>query len=151
MSNDAPFGFPVENPFMNMWTDFFGKMAAAGITPAQPPAEMAERLRRSFFDSMAKYCDEFMRSEAFLAAMKQSFDSALNWQGMMNQYLQKGLAGAQMPSRADTEQVVAMLRGLEDRLFTRLDALAARVEKLEKLDRHTEKSERPAERARSPK
>ncbi len=138
-----PFGsLPGMNPFTSFWTDFFSKMVAAGITPATPPADMAEQLRRSFFDSMSKYCDEFMRSEAFLQAMKQSMDNALAWQASMNQYLQKGLQAAQMPSRADSEQLVAMVRGLEDRLFSRLDSLAERIEKLEKAASRGEKTER---------
>jgi len=46
--------------------------------------------------------------------------------------LQKGLAAAQMPSLVDQEQVVGMIRGTEDRLFTRLDEIQSRIERLEK-------------------
>lgn len=143
MAGESPYSMPSMNPFLAFWNDFYAKMVAAGLTPGQAPQDMADRMRRSFFDAMAKYADEFMRSEAFLTAMKQSFDNALAMQNAMNQYLQKGLATAQMPSRVDQEQLVAMVRGMEDRLFTRLDALAARIEKLEKsLEKAGEKTAR---------
>jgi hypothetical protein len=143
VAGESPFTMPSMNPFLAFWNDFYSKMVAAGLTPGQAPQDMAERMRRSFFDAMAKYADEFMRSEAFLTAMKQSFDNALAMQSAMNQYLQKGLATAQMPSRIDQEQLVAMVRGMEDRLFTRLDALASRIEKLEKsLDKTGDKPAR---------
>jgi hypothetical protein len=72
-----------------------------------------------------------MRSEAFLAAMKQSTDHALAWQQSMNQVLQKGLSAGQMPSRADADHVVSLIRGMEDRLLEKLDRISERVDRIE--------------------
>ena len=120
------------NPFAAFWSDFSQKMASAGVAPAQPPPDMTEHLKKAFFDAMAQYADEFMRSETFLSAMKQSMDNAMAWQNMMNQQMQKGLASAQMPSREDADHTVILIRGMEERLVKKLDDLTHRIEKLEK-------------------
>ena len=96
-----------------------------------PPAEFAERMRKSFFEAMSKYFEEYLRSEAFLNSMKQSMDHALAWQQAMNQYMQKSLSAAQMQTRADGDHVVLLIRGMEDRVMARLDDLTERVERLE--------------------
>ncbi len=142
MAGEASFSTPSMNPFLAFWNDFYMNTVAAGLTPGQAPQDTAERMRRSFFEAMAKYADEFMRSEAFLSAMKQTFDNVTALQSATNQCLQKGLAAAQMPSLVNQEQLVAMVRGLEDRLFSRLDAMASRIEKVEKALEKPERSGR---------
>lgn len=132
MAGESNFGIPGADAFSAFWSDFFGKMAAAGIAPPQPAADVSERMRKAFFESFAKYADEFMRSEAFLKMMKQSMDHALAWQQTMNQYLQKGLAGAQMPSKPDADHVVMLVRGMEDRVMDKLEEMSRRIDDLEK-------------------
>ncbi len=119
------------DPFSRFWTDFMGKMSSAGIAPPQPTPDFLKDIRRTFFDAMAEQADQFMRSEMFLNMMKQGVESSLAWQQMMAQFMQKGLSAAQMPSKADTDYFVVLLRGMEDRIVNRLDDLASRVENLE--------------------
>lgn len=119
------------DPFTRFWTDFMGKMAATGIAPPQPTPDVLKDIRRVFFDAMAEQADQFMRSEMFLNMMKQGVDASLAWQQMLAQNLQKGLNAAQMPSKADTDHVAVLLRGMEDRIVERLDDLARRVDDLE--------------------
>lgn len=119
------------DPFVAFWSDMMSRMASAGMTPQNPPPEFVNAARRAFFDAMAHYADQFMRSEAFLSAMKQSMDNALAWQQMMNQYLQRGLQTMQMPTRADADHVVLLVRGMEERLLEKLDELGKRVERIE--------------------
>lgn len=131
MANDpgSPFGF--NDPFTVFWTDFVKRVAPAGATPPSPSTEAMNQMRRAFFDALAQYFDQFMRSEAFLGAMKQSMDHAMSWQNMFNQYVQKGLSAAQMPSRVDTDHVAMLVRGLEERVLDKLDELHRRVDVLE--------------------
>ena len=72
---------PSLNPFLAFWNDFYTKMVAAGLAPGKDPQDAAEQMRRSFFDAMSQYADEFLRSEVFLKAMKQSFDNVVAMQG----------------------------------------------------------------------
>jgi predicted transcriptional regulator len=114
------------------WSDFFSKLNAGGPAPQAMQAEFVERWRKAFFEAMSRSAEEYMRSESFLKMMKQSMDHALAWQQTMNQQLQAGLAGAQMPSRGDSDHIVSLIRGMEDRVMGRLDELGRRVEQVEK-------------------
>ncbi|MFN0136418.1 MAG: hypothetical protein ACKVS9_09930 [Phycisphaerae bacterium] len=122
-----PFQQPGLEQAQAFWQDFFGKMGGM-----QPGPDAMERMRKAFMDSMSKWAEEYMRSEAFLGSMKQSMDASLAWQQKINEQLQKGLAAAQMPSREDTDQVTLLIRGMEDRLMDRLERITQRIEKLEK-------------------
>ena len=122
---------PGFDPFMKFWTDFMGKMSASGMPSPQPSPDFLNQMRRTFFDAMAEQADQFMRSEAFLAAMKQGMETSLAWQQSLNQFLQKGLAAAQMPSKVDSDHLVSLVRGMEERVLERLDELAKRIDRLE--------------------
>jgi hypothetical protein len=63
--------------------------------------------------------------------MKQSMDQALAWQQMINQAMQKGLASAQAPTREDADHVALLVRGMEERVLSKLEELGRRVEQLE--------------------
>ncbi len=136
MSNDPRMGMPgMPGPeaFASFWQDFFAKMTPPG-SPGMPPIqpEFIDRWRKAFFDTLTKSMDDYMRSEAFLQSMKQSMDQTLGWQKMMNEYLQKGLSAAQMPSREDSDHVVRLLHGIEDRIIKRLEKLEQRLDQVEK-------------------
>lgn len=109
------------------WTEFARLVASAPFQTAGP--EAFQQMRRALLDTMAQQADAFLRSEAFLNAMKQTLDSSLAWQQMVNQYLQKGLSAMQMPTGADTGQIAQLVRGLEQRLSRRIDALERRLER----------------------
>jgi hypothetical protein len=119
------------DPFTAFWTDMWSKMAAGGAQMPAPQPDMLNAMRKSFFEAMAKYADEFMRSEAFLQMMKLSVDNAMIWQQMMDKYLHGNVAALQMPTRGDVEQLLPLLRGMEQRLTERLNELSQRVENLE--------------------
>ncbi|RJP36225.1 MAG: hypothetical protein C4547_07735 [Phycisphaerales bacterium] len=134
-----PAGFEGAEVWMKMWSDVMSQMASAaakGAAPlAQPPPDPARRMRDAFFNSWAKYCEEFMRSEPFLEMMKQSIESSLAVRQQMNQLLRKGMQEAQVASRGDSEDILRMLHSVEDRLLERLDDLSQRVEAIERSQR----------------
>lgn len=125
----------MNDPFTAFWTDFTSKMwsAAPGASgpPPAPSPDVMKQMRQAFFDAMARYADEFMRSEAFLGMMKQTMDNALAWQQMMNQMLQRNLSAAQVPSQADADHTVMLVRGMEDRVMKKLEEMEARLRGLE--------------------
>lgn len=132
MAGDKPQSpFPGLDPFVSMWNDFAGRMAAAGMTPPAAGSDTVQQMRRAFFDSMAQYFDQLMRSEAFLNAMRQSMENGLAMQHMINQQLQKSLNAMQMPSRVDTDHVAMLVRGVEDRLLDRIEELHKRIDRIE--------------------
>ncbi len=147
-SESSPFGSA--DPFTKFWTEFWGKLSESGGAPASPSADVMNQMRRVFFDAMARQADEFMRSEAFLAAMKQAMDSSLAWQQSLNQFLSKGLQTAQMPSRVDADHMAVLVRGMEERVLARLEELSQRVGRLEQAESGGPAAGKPARAAEKP-
>lgn len=131
MSGDNPFQSAAD-PFMAFWTDFAKRVAGAGAVPPQPAPDVMEQMRKAYLGALSEHMEQFMRSEAFLASMKQAMDNALAWQQMMNQTFQQSLSAAQAPAKADVEHVTMLVRGMEERVLDKLEKLGDRVAKLEK-------------------
>lgn len=130
MADSTYTGTPAD-PFINFWTEFWKKAATLGAATPQPPPDVMSQLRKMFFDAMSEHAERYMRSEAFLSAMKQSMENTLAWQQQMNAFMQKNLAAAQAPSRVDADHTVVLVRGMEDRLMARLEKLDRRIAALE--------------------
>jgi hypothetical protein len=131
------------DPFNRFWTDWMAQMGAMGVVPPSGPSceEAMKQMRKGFFDAWAKHCDEFMRSEPFLDAMKRSMDNALAFKQQLNEFLTRSLHDGQAPARSDTDSIMLVLRSFEDRLLKRIDTLDARLTALEAhLGRVTAKS-----------
>lgn len=137
--------------FGKFWTDMMGRMAGgAGAASSAAGPDAVEAARKAFFSSLADQADATMRSEAFLSAMKQAMDNALNLKEQVNAFLSQGLQAARMPSRDDTDHIVLLLRGMEERLAGRLDELSARVERLERRENGSTGRAKPGAKRRSP-
>ncbi len=134
--NDSQFRFP--DPFTAFWSDFMQRAASVGFTPP-PQAEFVEQVRKAFFAALSEHLDQFLRSDAYLKTMKQAMDHSLAWQQTMNDYLQRGLQTAQMPSRQDSDHLVTLIRGLEERVLRRLDDVERRIGQVEASGRKTTK------------
>lgn len=147
MSTAGDFGIPGADAFTAFWTEFWKKAGAAGSAPS-PQSETFEQMRKAFFDAMARYAEEFMRSEAFLKAMKQSMDQALGWQKMMNDVLRQGLSAAQVPTRGDADHVALLVRGMEERIVERIGRLEKRMAELESRPGNSPGAARKASAAR---
>lgn len=157
MSAAANSNNPAEQ-WMQYWTD---AMKQAGMTPPQMPGattsgepaaaftDQAKQMQRTFFDAMARYCDDYMRSEEFLKQMKQSMDASLAFKKMMDDFLVKAQSNMQSPVRGDVEDLAHMLRGIEERIFDRLDRLEEKVAAVEEQQQAEGSSARTSSSARS--
>lgn len=127
------------NPFLNAWTDLLSHMgvggsgaaAPAGPAPASWSDEAMGQMQRAFLDAMAKHCDEYLRSPAYLNLMKQTMDNAMTFKQQVDRFLAEAHRAAHSPSTEDVDDVAATLRRIEDRLIGRLDALEGRIRGLE--------------------
>lgn len=121
--------------FTKFWTDMFARMTppgGAGMPFAPPsPEETAKQMRQAMFDSWAKHCEDFMRSDAFLDAMKKSMDGALAFRQKLNDFLTKTLQETQIPARSDVESILLAVRRMEEKVLDRVESLTQRVEELE--------------------
>jgi hypothetical protein len=121
--------------FTKFWSDVAAKMMN-GMNPfqqqAQPTQEaMARAMRQAFLDAWAQQSEEFLGSEVFLEAMKQSMDSALMFREQMNAFLHQATAHGPVPTRQDTETITQALRSFEDRVIDQLSVMANRLDALE--------------------
>jgi hypothetical protein len=121
------------DPVMQFWGDFMSRMGQAPGSSASAAAsnESAKQMQRIFLDALAKYCDEFMRSEQFLGMMKQTMDRSLAFKQQVDQFLTGAYQSAQAPSRSDTDHIAGLLRSVEHRLLARLDEVDQRVAAVE--------------------
>lgn len=123
------------DPFTSFFSDLMSKMAMPGAASAAPTspmgADFSKQMRQSFFDSMSSYCDDFMRSEQFLTAMRQSMDGALAFRQQLDRFLTSTVRSGQQPAREDTDHILLVLRSMEERVIHRLDGLEERLDRLE--------------------
>lgn len=120
------------DPFSAFWADLMSRMSTAGFgQPAPSPQdEMFRQMRQAFFDAWGQYCEEFMRSPAFLEALKKTMDNALAFRQQLNEFLTRSLHEGQAPARADTDSILLVVRSLEERVLNRVEELSERVDAL---------------------
>jgi hypothetical protein len=128
------------DPLSQFWGDFFTR---AGMSPpsgasaqsASPSKEAVQQMQRVFFDALAKYCDDFMRSEQFLTMMKETMDRSLAFKQQVDQFLGQLQRGVQSPAKADMDDLGGLLRSIEERVLSRLSALEDQVAAVEETRR----------------
>ncbi len=126
------------DPFQQFWGDFFSRVGMSPSAPPQAPSpskEAAQQMQRMFFDAMAKYCDDFMRSEQFLKMMKETMDRSLAFKQQVDQFLSQLQRGMQSPAKADMDDLGGLLRSIEERVLGRLSALEDKVAAVEETRR----------------
>ena len=131
MDNGDTTTIPGADPMTRFWTDMVGRMAATSMSAPPASQEMIEQMRSAFLDVLSRHTDEFLRSEQFLATMKQSMDSALAFRQQLNEMLTKSLETLQMPTSSDVVEVIQLVRNMEQRISGRLDDLNERLARLE--------------------
>lgn len=133
--------------FFKFWTDVMSRAGGMGTQSPQSgngtaPAfnPMARHMQQALFDAMAKYADEFMRSEQFLEMMKKSMDQSLQFKRLVDDFLMKAHRTVQSPVQGDIDDLASLLRGIEERVFERLGRIEERVAAVE--ESHGRRGER---------
>lgn len=122
------------DPLSQFWTDMFARMnvpqAGAGAGPSLSQ-DSQKQMQRIFFDAMAKYFDDFMRSEQFLQMMKETMDRSLAFKQQVDSFLTQLYRGAQMPAKTDVDDISGLLRSIEANVLDRLGSLETKVAAVE--------------------
>lgn len=109
--------------------------AMAGMPAGMPgflTPEAAKKMQAAFFESMAQYAEQFMRSPQFLESMKKSMDQALQFRRQMDDFLKHNMAESfEAATGGANSELLGAIRHLERTLTERLDDIARRVEDLE--------------------
>ncbi len=94
--------------------------------------EAIKRMQSAYFDSMAQYSEQYMRSPQFLESMKKSMDQALQFRRQMDDYLKQNMAESfEAATGGANSELLGAIRRLERTVSERLDDISRRVEKLE--------------------
>lgn len=123
------------DPVTKFWQDLWAQATSAMPSATPPPApapELLAQMRRAFFDAMARFCDDYMRSPQFLDMMKQTMDNALAFRKQLNEFLAGALHASQMPTQDDTGEVLETLHAIESRVLQRVEELSHRIAALER-------------------
>lgn len=132
--------------FGQLWLDVLGRSSSlfGQMKSGEPPPEAARQFRGAVFKSMADQADQFMRSETFLQAMKQSLDAALNFQKQYQRMLTEYRHSTEGVASADIDATMVMLRQFESRVLDRLEDMGTQlrgiVERLDRLEMDAEGS-----------
>ncbi|MBL9118963.1 MAG: hypothetical protein JNL80_03495 [Phycisphaerae bacterium] len=125
-----------------------GMGAMPGMDPAAAASfmspEVLRRMQGAFFEAMAQYAEQYMRSPQFLEAMKRSMDQALQFKRQMDDFLKSNMANAfeTASGGANTEilgairQTSAQLQSHIDSQLSKLDARIANLEQAAGQSRH---------------
>ena len=126
-------GNPMGDAFTQFWGDFMSRMGASGFAPPQPqPApDTMKQMQRMFFDAMAKYADDFMRSPAFLEQLRTTMDNAMTMKKQVDTFIAQSLKAASLPTPEDAADAAARMGSLEKRIMQRLDEIEVRIAAME--------------------
>lgn len=120
--------------FTKFWTDFANQMAAAGFAaaPGATPTDATRQVRSAMFKAMGEACDEFMRSPQFQEMMKQSLANSIQFRKQLNEWLGQMQHGLQGTSRQDVDELMQVMKHLEQRMSDGFERLTVRLDALEK-------------------
>ena len=136
--------FEASTLFNKMCADFAAKMAASGtaFSPDQSPPEVAREVRAAMFQAWSEYCDQFMRSPAFLELVKNSLNHAIDMRKQLNEFVGRVHDEFQGTSRQEIDQLMQGLRHLEQRMTDEFAEISSRLQGLEEAFREVQASPR---------
>ncbi|MHC5113024.1 MAG: hypothetical protein ACYTGP_01190 [Planctomycetota bacterium] len=104
-----------------------------GASPFLTP-DALRQFQAAFLQSLASYCEQYMRSPEFLAVMRRSMDNALTFRQQVNEFIDSAAsAGFQPPGGRPPDQAVIVdaVRETERKLRDHIEQLADRLEQIE--------------------
>lgn len=133
------------DPFTAFWTQAMSQVAAGqAASAASAGAELPKQMQRAFLDAMAKYFDDFLRSEQYLQWMKQTMDGAVAFRKQMDAFIKQAHESLQTPSRDETADIAESLREIKTDILDRLASIEERLDSIE-----GESESRPATKSKS--
>ncbi|GEM_PF-1620555 len=135
-SNHPPFSIPPFDPaaMQAMWQQMMGQFTKATGQPQAPPpdmpVEMLKQMQKAYLDTMARWADEYMRSEQFLDQMKKSLEGALAMRRQVEEFIRKA-SEQSYGSTLGIYDAVGAVRDAESWITRRIDEISARLGAIE--------------------
>ncbi len=141
-------GSDMNDPFGNL-TRMWVEMAANAMQAWQPVTggtaspDMFRKGRADFLQVWSDWCEELMRSSAFLEAQKQAMSGGLAVRKQIRANLRRMQRELQIVGREDIDGLVAAVKRSQRRLLDQLEETSERLQAVEaKLDCLSERIER---------
>ena len=141
-------GSDTNDPFSTltrMWMEMAANAAQAWQPLAGPTAspEMFRKGRSDFMQVWSDWCEQLLRSSAFLEAQKQSMSGSLAVRKQIRANLRRMQRELQIAGREDIDALVTAVRRSQRRVLDQLEETSERLQSLEaKLDCLSERIER---------
>jgi hypothetical protein len=132
-STTAPEAGQSANPFMNMWSKYLeqsGLQAQATIEGFQALAD-PQRMRQTWLDALSSSLENFMRSPAFLEALKINFKTMTDLKKLQDQVIEDTARHFGVPLATDIHGLFERLNVLEQSILARLSAIEEKLARLE--------------------
>ncbi len=123
---------PVTKPFAEFWQSYAeqwnanAKQFMEGID-----GSTSEVWRRKWLDAMSQSFDAYMRSPAFLEAMKHNFDGMIQAKQSVNDVSQEVARNSGIPTAGDISGLFERLHSIEDSIIARLSHIEQRIGAIE--------------------
>lgn len=154
---------PAADPITAFWRDVWARSSAAGAgampgMPSMPgmgdPAAMAgafaspeamKRMQGAFYDAMAQYAEQYMRTPQFLESMKKSMDQAIQLRQQMDSFLKSNMATAfESATGGSHAEILGAIRQSSTQLQAQIAKIDSRVSDLESAVTGKPKATKPA-------
>jgi len=138
---------PPIDPITGFWRDMWARTAATGGMPGMPgmpnmgdPAasgafltpEAMKRMQSAFYDAMAQYAEQYMRTPQFLEAMKKSMDQAMQFRQQMDGFLKQNMSQAfETATGGANTEILTAIRQSTTQLQMQIAKLEERIAELE--------------------
>jgi hypothetical protein len=136
------------DPISGFWRDVWARWSttgAPGAGMAGMPGGMGDpstffspdavrRMQAAFYDAMAQYAEQYMRSPDFLAAMRRSMDQAMQFRSQMDDFLKSNMASAfETATGGANSEILGAIRHSGSQIQAQIAKLEERVAAVESL------------------
>lgn len=124
---------PVMKPFFDLWSDY-DKQANNVTRELLEEIDNSTNLKswqRRWNDALSKSADAFMRSPAFLHAMKQHADATIKFKQHADDLAKEVARHANIPTTSDISGLFERLHSVEEVILARLGRIEERLQAIE--------------------
>lgn len=155
------------DPISGFWRDVWARCAAGGAMPGMAgmpgmpgmpglgtaadaagtfmSPEALRRMQAAFYDAMAQYAEQYMRSPDFLASMRRSMDQAMQFRQQMDDFLKSNMATAfESATGGANSEILGAIRQTSAQVQAQIAKLEGRLTDIETRLDGTPKSAKPA-------
>ena len=124
---------PLITPYLEFWSNCVGQANHATREMAQSANRAADPRdwQRRWLEAVSQSTDAYMRSPAFLSAMKRNMDAAIKSKLQVDHLQNEFASRANIPTAADVSGLFERLRGIEELILKRLNAIESRLNDME--------------------